>query len=475
VSVSDGEIVNKQALFASLPPVWPEPLLDAIRGRIDASGRRLVILDDDPTGAQTSHDVPVLTQLRPDLLDRELQQSRAFFLLTNTRAMTGAEAMARSLEIGTELREAAHRSGYELAVASRGDSTLRGHFPEETDAFAEAWLGDSVAHLSCILAPYFAEGGRFTIGDVHYVQQGEFLLLAAQTEFARDRVFGYKHSHLPSWVEEKTQGRVRASDVVSVSIDDLRLGGPEVVAAQLKAVPQGSVVIVNAADDRDVEVFVLGLLDAEASGGRFLYRTAASFVRIRAGIGRRPLLTSGELRVAGTNGGLAVVGSYIEKSSEQLHAAVQLPGVQAIELDVEGVLSGGCREAVRSAADATSKAIAAGEDVILFTTRGQRTGASDTETLAIAQRVSSALCDVVAGVTARPRFLLAKGGNTASDIAVRALGVRRAITLGQIQPGVPVWQLGSETRFDGLRYVIYPGNVGAPDGVADAIRTLRGD
>ena len=464
--------IDKRALFDSLPPPWPEPLLDAIRARIATSGQRLVILDDDPTGAQTSHGVPVLTTWAPELLAAELAQSSAFFLLTNTRALNSADAVARTREVGLALREATARGGHDVAVASRGDSTLRGHFPAEVDAFAESWAVDGSERPSYILAPYFAEGGRFTLGDVHYVLQGETLVPAAQTEFARDRVFGYGSSHLPSWVEEKTSGRVRASEVVSISIEDLRLGGPRTVATKLRDAPDGDAIIVNAADDRDIEVFVMGLLDAEAAGKRFLYRTAASFVRVRAGISSRPLLSTAEIRDEGAAGGLVVVGSYIDKSSEQLSAALAVLDVNAIELRVDALMSGETDVEVRRVSAEVNRLLADGADVIVYTSRGQRTGGTEAETLAIAQRISGALCAVVQALAVRPRFLLVKGGNTASDIATRGLGVQRAMALGQLQPGVPVWQLGPETRFAGLRYVIYPGNVGAPDGVADAVRLL---
>jgi uncharacterized protein YgbK (DUF1537 family) len=240
------------------------------------------------------------------------------------------------------------------------------------------------------------------------------------------------------------------------------------------AAPDGGAIIVNAADDRDIEVLVMGLLDAEAAGKRFLYRTAASFVRIRAGISTRPLLTADELRGEGAAGGLVVVGSYITKSSEQLNAALALPGINAIELRVGALLAdGGAEPEIDRVSGEVSRLLAAGEDVVLYTSRLQRTGATESETLAIAGRVSLAICSVVEKLVMRPRFLLVKGGNTASDVATRALGVQRAMALGQIQPGVPVWELGPETRFPGLRYVIYPGNVGSRDGVAEAVRVLR--
>ena len=73
----------------------------------------------------------------------------------------------------------------------------------------------------------------------------------------------------------------------------------------------------------------------------------------------------------------------------------------------------------------------------------------------------------------RPRYLIAKGGITSSDLATRGLGVKRALVLGQILPGVPVWELGPETKFPGLPYVVFPGNVGGPEALQDAVQKLN--
>jgi uncharacterized protein YgbK (DUF1537 family) len=80
---------------------------------------------------------------------------------------------------------------------------------------------------------------------------------------------------------------------------------------------------------------------------------------------------------------------------------------------------------------------------------------------------------VVRALTIRPRYLVAKGGITSSDIATQGLGVRRALVLGQILPGVPVWQLGPETRHPALVYIVFPGNVGGPQALAEIVTTLR--
>ena len=71
-----------------------------------------------------------------------------------------------------------------------------------------------------------------------------------------------------------------------------------------------------------------------------------------------------------------------------------------------------------------------------------------------------------------PAFIIAKGGITSSDIGTKALRVKRAQVLGQIRPGVPVWRIGEESKFPGLPYVIFPGNVGEVTTLREAVELL---
>lgn len=73
----------------------------------------------------------------------------------------------------------------------------------------------------------------------------------------------------------------------------------------------------------------------------------------------------------------------------------------------------------------------------------------------------------------QPRFLIAKGGITSNDIATKGLQVKRALIAGQLQPGVPVWILGEESKFPGMYYVVYPGNVGSENGLAEALLAFK--
>lgn len=477
----DNGAVRKEDMFRSLPPEWNDPgLLTGIREAVGQSGHKVVVLDDDPTGSQTVHGVNILTDWSVENLRAALAEVEPLvFLLTNSRSLSRDEAIAVNVEIASNLARVARGLSRQFHVVSRGDSTLRGHYPAEIDALAETLRREAGMQFDGhILIPFFAEGGRFTIADVHRVQDGEMLVPVAQTEYAHDHTFGFGSSNLCEWIEEKTAGRYHAADVVSVSLDAIRRGGPAAVMQILRTIDGGRPVVVNCASYRDMEVFAAGLLRAEAAGKRFLVRSAASFVKVRGGIGDQPLLTASQVHQGrlSSSGGLVVFGSYIQKSSAQLARAQELSDIADIELNVARILGASTRAAeIASAVRSVSEAITRGKTVIVFTSRDHVAGGSQKETLRIAQSISSALTEVVKQTPVTPRFIVAKGGITSNDTATRGLGVKRARVLGQIAPGVPVWRLGPESRFPGLPYVVFPGNVGTTDTLAGVIETLRSD
>ena len=102
------------------------------------------------------------------------------------------------------------------------------------------------------------------------------------------------------------------------------------------------------------------------------------------------------------------------------------------------------------------------------------TPSSSRRSLEVGALVSKAICSLVHGLREPPAFLVAKGGITSNDVAVHALGVRRADVLGSVRPGVPVWRCGAESRAPGLAYVVFPGNVGAADDLARVAFILSG-
>jgi len=466
--------LHAQKILNALPPIWPDDLLPAIREQVTQRNESIVVLDDDPTGTQTVYDTPILTDWNTDALRNEFERATGlFYVLTNSRSLSSARAEQLASRIGSNLQEASKQTHRKFIVISRSDSTLRGHYPVEVDALAQA-LGKATA--THVIIPFFKEGGRLTIGDVHYVLEDDYLIPVAQTPFARDAVFGYKHSDLKEWVQEKTQGRIACSSVVSLGLDDIRRGGPEKIAEKLRSCKPHNVCIVNAALYRDLEVVTLGLLWAEQQGIRFLYRTAASFVRVIAGLDRRTLVTKDQLHATESAGGLIVMGSHVPRSSAQLVHLIKNTGINTVELRAGRVLSPLTRQIeIQRVTSLVEKALSRAQDIVLYTSRDLVTGADDEATLSIGSRISDALVETVKALKTRPKYILAKGGITSSDIATKALGLRRAEVLGQILPGVPVWRTGPESRFPELPYIVFPGNVGQDDAITYVVRKLRDD
>jgi len=127
-------------LLETLPPQWPEDLTASIRQSLVSSGRTIVVLDDDPTGTQTVYDVPVLTRFDGEQIENALAQSPpVLFLLTNSRSMTAEQSKRLHTEITARLKSAAAKTDRQIEIISRSDSTLRGHYPLETDVLSERW------------------------------------------------------------------------------------------------------------------------------------------------------------------------------------------------------------------------------------------------------------------------------------------------------------------------------------------------
>ena len=467
-----------EATLASLPPPPHDTgLSDLIKKRRnDASLPILVILDDDPTGTQTSHHVNVLTVWDHSTLTAEFTSTTTgFFILTNSRALHTPSARTLITSICVAVKAAAEATGKDFEVVLRGDSTLRGHFPDECEV-AEEVLG----RVDCwVLAPFFRQGGRVTIEDVHYVKDGDVLVPAAQTAFARDASFGYKNSNLRKYVEEKTRGGIAVGEVGSVGLEEIREGGVEVVEGKLeRLIGEGKkVVVVNAVVDEDMEVFVKGLVMARDRGKRFIYRTGAAFVSARLGIVQIPPLTAKDLGMdlsSTAPGGLIIAGSYVPKTTAQLESLVEGRGskLNTIPIQVGPLLASPekAKEVVEAAALRAGELISAGKDVLLMTSRRLITGHDEKSSLEIGSAVATALVDFLRLLEPRPRYIIAKGGITSSDAAGKALRMRRAEISGQAASGVPLWRCHEPTsKFVGIPYVVFPGNVGEKETLRDLV------
>lgn len=441
---------------------------------------KIIVLDDDPTGVQTVHGVSVYTGWDQESIRSGFAQAQqVFFILTNSRSLSRTETTAVHREIAANIESVSRSIGEDYILISRSDSTLRGHYPLETDVLREQIETISDKHFDGeILIPFFLEGGRLTIDNIHYVREGDKLIPAAETEFARDKTFGYSQSDLRLYIEEKTQGACRAEVIAIIDLDVLRSGDSETVKKQLLDVHDYGRVIVNCTSYEELAVFCRGLWDAIESGKRFMFRTAASFVRTVASIEQRPYLTRKEL--IGRNqdqGGLIMAGSHTAKTTSQLDKLAEIQDIKFVEFNSDLVLSDGLDDECRRVAEACDLSISAGHTVAVHTVRRLLALPDDTAELALARstKISEAFAGVVALLTSRPSYILAKGGITSSDIGVKALAVKQAEVMGQIAPGIPVWKIGAESRFPGLPYIIFPGNVGQDSTLRDIVKLLKED
>ncbi len=444
------------------------------------SDRKIVVLDDDPTGVQTVHGVSVYTDWSRESIESGFgETSRLFYILTNSRGFTAAQTEKVHREIARTVSEVAKAYKKEVVLVSRSDSTLRGHYPLETELLREGMektLGIQVDGE--ILCPFFKEGGRFTLENTHYVRYGEELVPAAQTEFAKDATFGYHHSDLCAYVEEKTKGAYLAEDVVCIALSDIRAGKLDKITEQLCAVRDFQKVVVNAVDYVDVKMVSIALYRAMERGKHFIFRTAAALVKELGGISAQPLLTREQMIVReSTHGGVIVVGSHTQKTTQQLEELLKLDGIVSVAFNSDLVLDDAAfAQETRRVTRRIEEIIASGKTAVAYTKRKLMVMENDTKEKALLRsvKISDAVQSLVGNLTVVPSFVIAKGGITSSDVGTKALRVKRATVMGQIRPGIPVWQTGEESKFPLTPYVIFPGNVGEAETLREAAEILMG-
>ncbi len=473
---------------------------------------KVLVLDDDPTGSQTVYGLPVFTDFSlDDILAARRDPSHVVYVLTNSRSLKPeeSEAIHRKIMrnwIAAAKTATAHQSSVaaagETLVISRSDSTLRGHFPLETKVIREELTGTESAGGE-ILIPVFAEGGRFTFNDIHYVREGDTLTPAGETEFAQDSSFGYNSSNLRNYVEEKTGGSTRADEVISISLEALRGGNIASLVQILVDTPNDGRVIVNAVSYDDLKVFLVALAQAFERGARFVFRSAASLVKVLAGLDDRPLLEAADLfssvsspRLARTDNrigaaqtssvnpgvgpGILVAGSYVNKTTQQLVTLVNDGILAEVKLNIrEALYAEQFPAELERARGRVDACLNEGRSVALYTTNaGSREylradeGTEGLSNLELSARISAGLVNIVSQLSHAPRWIITKGGITSHDIAVKSLAIRRAMVLGQIIPGVPVWRCGKESRWPGIPLIIFPGNVGDNAALAQVVQKL---
>lgn len=441
---------------------------------------KIIVLDDDPTGSQTVHSCLLLMRWDVDTLRLGLRdESPIFFVLTNTRSLTPDQAASVTREVCRNLKPALEAEDIQdFLIVSRSDSTLRGHYPVETDVIAQE-LGSFDAHF---LVPAFFEGGRVTRDSVHYLIIDGVPTPVHETEFAQDSVFGYTHSYLPDYVEEKTKGRIPAKAVERFLLTDIRRGKDvtgKSTLERLMSLTDNKCVAVDADNQNDLNSFANDILTAASEGKRFLFRSAASLLTALAGLPPQPV-SAEEMSQFVRDGkpGAVIVGSHVKKTSQQLDVLLQEKSVVGIEVDVAQLLNDSLEQPgklLNSTLEKVHAAHNAGKTPVIYTSREELVFADMQTRLQFGADVSALLMDIVHGLPADIGFLISKGGITSNDVLSKGLALTSARLLGQILAGCSMVRTGADhPQFPNLPVVLFPGNVGDDKALATVYRRLVG-
>ncbi len=451
---------------------------------------KIVVIDDDPTGSQTVHGCPLLLRWDAATLAAGLAHpSPLLFLLANTRALGPGEAERRLREICGALRAAIAAAGIEhWLVVSRGDSTLRGHFPLEVDVIAEE-LGP---FDSTLLVPAFLEGGRTTVNGVHLLHGQP----VHESAFARDRLFGYCSSDLREWVAEKSGGRITADSVRRISLAELEAGGAA-LRQRLASLAGNAFVAVDA--EHPAQLAALGAAVRELTAPtaaarwgrprRFLFQSAASLLNGLADLPPPPLSGAelATLRRRGPGGtplpGLVLVGSHVPPADAQLARLLAEPSCGGVEVEVarlHRVLEGPLPEHLLASLEQEwlarlERLLDEGRTPVLHTSRGELLCRHAAERRALGIALAELMGRLAASLAPRLGYLISKGGITSHTLLADGLQLTLVALQGQLLPGLSlvVPAPDADPRFQGLPVLTMPGNLGEADTLRQAWRLME--
>lgn len=456
--------------YASLPC---ESLRLEISATLKKEAIKLVVLDDDPTGIQTVHGCLLLTNWKSEHLEEAFRdETPLFYVLTNTRSMTAENAARTTTDAVKAIVECNRKHGFRLVFISRSDSTLRGHFPLEPDTIRQVLQQEALPLLpTTFFIPSFFEAGRFTIGGIHYLKDKDNLIPVAETEFASDNVFGYHHSDLSDYIVEKTKEMLSAHQIGALPLEELRRNSLLEVENSLKNQWDKTWITVDALAYDDLWKFSAAFLKILLETDDFaLLRTSSSLPKALSGLSDQALLERKDLlRKPGI--GLFIIGSHVQKTSNQLTALLESKKTKGIELDVHRILNE--PEPMRIFVQKElAEAFQSKRTPVVYTSRQELRSSDSGERLRVGNVLSDFLVRIVRDLPFIPAYLVAKGGITSHDILTKGLEMEVATVAGQILPGVPVVQTSKEHRFPNLPLVIFPGNVGENDALKEILEKL---
>ena len=424
------------------------------------------VIDDDPTGAQGQAGVPLLLEWDVAMVEAAVREGApAIHLLTNSRALDedGAYATVRNAV------ETVASVVPDPDVLLRGDSTLRAHLLPEYAAVRDALWPATAPPL--LLVPALPSAGRITRDGMHWlIREGERVPLE-ETEFATDGNFAYSSSRLAEWAEERSGGYFPAAAGISIGLDSIRAddGAATVCRTLLEAAsgPERAVVVPDAETTSDLETVAAGLVAARERSAAIVVRSGPAFASVLSGAGATDVVPLPSV----DRGLLVVVGSHVPMSTAQLAQLNACRPGSLVELDA-ATLAGDDGESAIAAAAARARSRLSRDRLAVVAT--QRTVEPKALGPDAGMRVARGLAKVVGALRDSFDVLLSKGGITSAVNVGQGLDVKRARILGPVANGIALWEVypaAGKPR----PVIVFPGNVGDADELAEIVQLMIGD
>ncbi len=444
-----------------------------IRKILSSNPVKIVILDDDPTGIQTVHGCLLLTHWEKENLRTAFNDKSPFFyILTNSRSMNAEDAERINRDVIEAVLKVHEKFNHKLIFISRSDSTLRGHFPLEPETIS-ATLADCnrPPSLPVFFIPCLIEAGRFTVDNTHYLKNGDELIPVSETEFSLDNVFPFKNADLEEYIIEKSGRRINREEIGSLSLEILRSRSRGELVKILAALKQKRFVIINALEYDDLYKFSYSLLKLFLnSENPLVIRSSSSLPKAITGIPDKAFLSKNAL-IKPDKPGIFIVGSHVQKATEQLHTILKYNKVTGIEVDIQQVISDPGNLIIHII-DRITQIWSTGNTPVIFTSREEIRLKNKTDRLQLGNKISGFLVSIVTKLPEQPGYIVAKGGITSHDILTKGLNIDSARVSGQIIPGVPVIITGKAHKFPEMPYIIFPGNVGDENALKTVLKKL---
>jgi len=207
-----------------------------------------------------------------------------------------------------------------------------------------------------------------------------------------------------------------------------------------------------------------GLRDAESAGADVAVRSAPAFVGILSGARAeryQPLP-----RPAAAI--LVLCGSHVPRSTRQLEALARRRPESVVWVRPERLADGRGEQEIAAGAAAATERLQTGGLAVVATSRAVL---QSDDRLRAGAAIASGLAAILARVREHADVVVSKGGITSAVNLREGLESALAEVLGPLRDGISLWSVDTPER-KGMPFVVFPGNVGGDEELADLVAAI---